>query len=226
MRKNRFRDRVDAGQDLADLLQGYAGRPDVVVLALPRGGVPVAFEVARRLGAPLDLLVARKLGVPWHEELGFGAIADGGGRWLNRSLIDRLGLGPQAIEEVTRKEQAELERRVKAYRGDRPPLDLRDKTVILVDDGLATGATMRAAMQSVQAQQPRRLVVAVPVAPSSTAEELSADCDEVVCPLLPLDFMAVGQWYERFDQTTDAEVRELMSRATPNALSPGRSVDL
>jgi predicted phosphoribosyltransferase len=208
-----FQDRSDAGRELASKLRRYAGRDDVVVLGLPRGGIPVAYEVAQALGAPLDVFLVRKLGVPGHEELAMGAIASGGARVLNEQVVDRLGIPPEAIEAVTEQERQELERRERAYRGDRPPLDLRDKIVILVDDGLATGASMRAAVAALPAHQPGRVVVAVPVGAAQTCWELRGEVDELVCARQPEPFFAVGAWYDRFEQTTDEVVRELLRRA-------------
>ncbi len=196
---------------MAGKLAHYARAPDVVVLGLPRGGVPVAFEVAAALGAPLDVFVVRKLGVPGHPELAVGAIADGGVRVVNRSVAESLGLGDAVIDEVAGREAAELARRQQAYRGGRAPLDLAGKVVIVVDDGLATGATMRAAVVALRAQGPARLVVAVPVGARSTCTELEAEADEVVCVRTPLTFMAVGQWYQDFSQTTDNEIRALLA---------------
>src|SRR5438309_3566121 len=176
-----FRDRRDAGRLLAEKLAAYATRPDVLVLALPRGGVPVAYEIARRLGAPLDVFVVRKLGVPGHEELAMGALASGGVRVLNEDLIRELGIPEPVIEAATNREQNELDRRERAYRGTRPSPDLRGKTVVLVDDGLATGNTMRAAVEAVRAQHPERIIVAVPVAARASCEELAEVADEVLC---------------------------------------------
>ena len=208
-----FSDRREAGQALAGKLKAYANRPDVLVLALPRGGVPVAYEVAEALHAPLDLFLVRKLGIPGHEELAMGAIASGGVRVLNEQIVQALRIPPGVIETVAAAEQAELERREKAYRGDRPPPDARGKTVILIDDGLATGSTMRAAVIALRQQQPARIVVAVPVGAASTCEEFRAETDETVCAITPEPFLAVGYWYEDFTQTTDAEVRDLLERA-------------
>lgn len=208
-----FRDRPDAGRRLAERLHHYAGRPDVVVLALPRGGVPVAAEVARSLGAPLDVFLVRKLGLPGNEELAMGAIASGGSRVLNRSLLDRLHVPTQTVDAVALREQRELERRERAYRGTTPPPTLRGKTVILVDDGLATGATMRAAAAALRAQDPSRIVVAVPVAAPSSCEEFSDVVDEVVSVETPEPFLAVGQWYEDFSQTEDDEVHRLLEQS-------------
>ena len=209
----RFRDRREAGQVLADTLTAYAGRPDVLVLALPRGGVPVAYEVARALGAPLDVFLVRKLGVPGHEELAMGAVATGGVRVLNDQVVGALGIPPSVIEAVAAWQQQELARRERLYRGDRPPPDVKGRTVILVDDGLATGATMRAALAALRQQQPARRVVAVPTAASQTCNELRTEADDVVCATTPEPFDAVGLWYEDFSQTTDDEVRDLLARA-------------
>jgi len=209
----RFRDRREAGQVLADRLTAYAGRPDVLVLALPRGGVPVAYEVARALGAPLDVFLVRKLGVPGQEELAMGAVATGGVRVLNEQVVGALGIPPSVIEAVAAWQQQELVRRERLYRGDRPPPDVRGRTVILVDDGLATGSTMRAALAALRRQQPARLVVAVPTAAPETCDELRAEADDVVCATTPEPFDSVGLWYEDFSQTTDGEVRELLERA-------------
>ncbi len=208
-----FRDRYDAGRFLATKLTAFANRPEVLVLALPRGGVPVAFEVARALHAPLDVFLVRKLGVPGHRELAMGAIASGGVRVLNVDLIRRLGIAPQAVEAVIAEEQAELARRERTYRGGRPPLEVRGRTVILVDDGLATGSTMRAAAQALRQQQAGRIVVAVPIAPPETCTELETEVDEVVCALTPEPFYAVGLWYQDFSQTTDEEVHDLLARS-------------
>lgn len=216
-----FRDRADAGRLLAGKLAQYAHQPDVVVLGLPRGGVPVAYEVAVALGAPLDVFVARKLGVPGHPELAMGAIADGGVRVVNRSVTESLGLSDAVVDEVAAREAAEVTRRQAAYRAGRPPVDVAAKTVIVVDDGLATGATMRAAVTALRAQTPRRIVVAVPVGARPTCVELGAEADEVVCARTPIMFQAVGQWYENFSPTTDDEIRELLARGTESG--PARS---
>jgi predicted phosphoribosyltransferase len=210
----RFRDRREAGRLLAAQLSAYASRPDVLVLALPRGGVPVAAEVARALGAPLDVFVVRKLGVPGHEEFALGAIATGGVRVLNDDVVRALRIPDRVIDAVAAKEQEELARRERLYRGDRPPLDVRGRTVILVDDGLATGATMHAAIKALRQQQPARIVVAVPTASPETCDELKREVDEVICATMPDPFYAVGLWYEDFSQTTDEEVRELLARGT------------
>ena len=208
-----FRDRFDAGETLAQLLRDFAGRPDVEVLALPRGGVPVGYVVARDLGVPLDVFVVRKLGTPGQPELAMGAIASGGVRVLNREVVEALGIPDSSIEEVTRSEEEELRRRERQYRGERPPLDVRGKTVILVDDGLATGSTMRAAAAALRKAGAARIVIAVPVASRATCDQLRQEGHEVLCATTPEPFFAVGQWYKDFEQTTDAEVRELLDRA-------------
>ena len=208
-----FQDRRDAGRTLAAALSAYANRDDVVVLALPRGGVPVAFEVARALRAPLDVFTVRKLGVPGHEEWGFGAIATGGLRLLDRYVVDKLGLPDNLIEQVTARERRELERREQVYRGDRPAPVLTGKTVIVVDDGLATGSTMRAAVHALRAWTPARIVIAVPTGARQTCDELSSDADSVVCATMPEPFYAVGQQYEDFSTTTDEEVCRLLAAA-------------
>jgi predicted phosphoribosyltransferase len=205
-----FRDRKDAGRAVASKLRHYEGRSDVVVLALPRGGVPVAYEIAAALNAPLDLFLVRKLGVPGHEELAMGAIATGGTRILNEQVIDTLGIPTSVIDEVTHRETEELKRREREYRGTQEPPDVRGRVVILVDDGLATGSTMRAAVVALRSQDPGRIVVAVPVGAESTCEDLRRLADEVVCVQAPDPFLAVGYWYEDFSQTTDEEVRDLL----------------
>ena len=205
-----FANRREAGAALAAELGKYRGRADVVVLALPRGGVPVGYEVARALGAPLDVFVVRKLGAPAHPELAMGAVASGGVRVLNRDVIDWYRISPAALEAVTREELAELERRERAYREGREGSDLKDKVVLVVDDGLATGSTMKAAVQAVRERGPARVVVAVPVGAPHTCHELGELADEVVCARMPEDFAAVGQFYADFEQTSDAEVRELL----------------
>jgi putative phosphoribosyl transferase len=209
-----FQDRSEAGRILAEKLVVYAGRPDVLVLALPRGGVPVAFEVARALDVPLDVFVVRKLGVPGHEELAMGAIASGGVRVLNEDVIQALHPPFRVIEAVAARELEELGRRERSYRGDRPALQVRGRTVILVDDGLATGSTMRAAVKALRRLGPDRIVVAVPTAAPSTCAELGLEADECICCITPDPFYAVGVWYEDFSQTTDREVRDLLERAT------------
>jgi predicted phosphoribosyltransferase len=210
-----FEDRTEAGRRLAKELAAYAGT-DAVVLALPRGGVPVAFPVARALGLPLDVFVVRKLGVPGQPELAMGAIASGGARVMNEDVLAGLGLREADVEAVAEKERTVLEQREHTYRGDRPPLDVRGRTAILVDDGLATGASMRAAIAAVRAREPRRIVVAVPTAPARTLEELRGEVDDVVCVVTPRPFFAVGGSYVDFDQTTDDEVRDLLERARQN----------
>jgi len=209
-----FKDRRDAGRKLAQYLTQYANRPDVVILALPRGGVPVAFEVARALNAPLDIFLVRKLGLPGHEELAMGAIASGGLRVLNEDIVGALNVPNAVLDVVTRRERAELERRERAYRGDRPPLDVRGKTVILVDDGLATGSSMRAAVAGLRARQPAQIVVAVPTAAPETCEAFENEVDDVVCAVTPQPFFSVGTWYEDFSQTSDEEVRRLLEEAS------------
>jgi putative phosphoribosyl transferase len=208
-----FRDRAEAGRALATQLAEYANQPNVVVLGLPRGGVAVAFEVAKALNAPLDVFVVRKLGTPGHEELAMGAIASGGIRIINEEVVNGCGIPAAAIEAIAREEQVELERREKAFRGDRPPLAVSGKIVILVDDGIATGSTMQAAVAALRRQGPARLVVAVPVAPPSGCEQFRVLADEVVCLAQPESFFAVGQWYLDFSQTTDDQVRDLLERA-------------
>jgi len=209
-----FRDRREAGRLLAAKLTAYANRPDVIVLALPRGGVPVADEVARALGAPLDVFVVRKLGVPGSEELAMGAVATGDVRVLNDQLVNRLGIPDHLIDAVAVREGQELARRERLYRGGRPPLDVRDRTVILVDDGLATGATMHAAIAALRQLHPARIVVAVPTASPETCEEMRAEVDDVICAITPEAFQAVGRWYQDFAQTTDEEVQDLLTRRT------------
>ena len=211
--RTRFRDRAEAGRTLARLLAHYAGRDDVVVLALPRGGVPVAYEVAKELGTRLGVFVVRKLGLPGHEELAMGAIASGGVLVLDDNLIRRLGVGNAELEQAVALEIRELERRERAYRGASGPLDLEGKTVILVDDGLATGATMKAAALAVRQLSPAMIVVAVPVASRQTCDEFRKDVDEIVCAITPEPFHAVGLWYEDFSQTSDDEVRDLLAAA-------------
>jgi predicted phosphoribosyltransferase len=218
-----FRDRRDAGRRLAAELSDYADQSDVLVLALPRGGVPVAYEVARALHAPLDVFMVRKLGVPGYEELAMGAIATGGLRVLDQELLRMLDIPPDVIERVTAIETSELERRERQYRGDRPPPDVRGRTVILIDDGLATGSTMRAAIAALKKEGAKRIVVAVPVAPPETCEALRAQVDDVVCAVTPEPFRAVGLWYGDFSQTTDEEVRDLLARAASEAPSPSHS---
>lgn len=207
----RFRDRADAGQELAGRLLEYAGRGDVIVLALPRGGLPVANEVARRLKAPLDVLVVRKLGVPGHPELAMGAIASGGLLALSEGLILELGIPRAIVEQVAARERVELERREALYRRGRPPLAVQDRTVILVDDGLATGASMRAALLAVRQGRPAAVVIAAPVGARESCDDLRHAVDRVVCASMPDPFSAVGLWYEDFSQVTDEEVGRLLS---------------
>lgn len=211
-----FQNRTEAGCRLAQVLQAYANRADVVVLGLPRGGVPVAFEVAQALHAPLDVCIVRKLGVPGHPELAMGAIASGGTRILNEAVFQQCQISEAALQVVTERELKELQRREQVYQGDRPPLNVYDRTVILVDDGLATGSTMRAAIEVLRTQQPQAIVVAVPVAPAEVCRELAADADEVICLLTPEPFAAIGQWYDDFSQNTDAEVCDLLALQPPS----------
>lgn len=216
----RFRDRTDAGRRLARQLGDYAGDTDVLVLGLPRGGVPVAYEVARALDAPLDVFLVRKLGVPGQEELAMGAIASGGIRVLNDRVLSFVDVTEEAIARVAAEEQRELERRERAYRGDRPVLDVGGATVILVDDGLATGSTMRAAALALRQQEPQRLVVAVPVAAAEVCDELRTEVDDLVCTMMPAPFHGVGMWYDDFSQTTDDDVRRLLAAAKRPAYRP------
>jgi len=208
-----FRDRTEAGQTLAEILAPYANRDDVLVLALPRGGVPVAFEVATSLNAPLDVFLVRKLGVPGHEELAMGAIATGDIRVLNQGVVTELRIPESVIEKVAEREKRELKRRERYYRGDRPAPDVKAKKVILVDDGLATGSTMYAAVTALREQQPSRIIVAVPAAAPATCDAFRAVVDEIVCAVTPEPFYAVGAWYDDFSQTTDEEVRDLLQCA-------------
>ena len=203
-------DRREAGRELARALQKFSDRDDVIVLALPRGGVPVAFEVAEALGAPLDVFLVRKLGTPGHAELAMGAIASGGIRVINHDVVQWLGILPEQIDAEARREQAELERREREYREGGAAPELSGRTVIVIDDGLATGSTMRAAVLAIQQQSPARVVVAVPVGASDTCEDLGTVADEVVCVRTPVPFSAVGQWYRDFSQTSDEEVRQLL----------------
>lgn len=201
-----YRNRQEAGTVLAKQLNSYVNQEDGIVLALPRGGVPVAYEVAMALGLPLDIFIVRKLGVPWHAELAMGALASGGTVILNEVLIRQLQIEPSAIEKVLQEEQRELERREIRYRGNIPFPVLKNKTIILVDDGIATGYTMRAAVEALRQHEPAKIIVAVPVAPQESFQEMANLVDEIVCPLQPMHFYAVGQYYEDFAQTTDEEV--------------------
>jgi predicted phosphoribosyltransferase len=213
METTRFRDRTEAGRVLAERLREYADGDDVVVLALPRGGVPVAHEVAKALHAPLSVFVARKLGVPGYPELAMGAIASGGSVVLDEGLVGRLGVSRQQLQQVVIDEAGEVARREELYRGGRELPDLEGKTVILVDDGLATGATMRAAVLALRQLNPAKIVVAVPVAAEETCRQFEDVADHVVCAVTPRPFYAVGQWYEDFDQTTDEDVRDLLAQS-------------
>lgn len=209
-----FRDRYDAGKQLATHLTAYRDRPDVLVLALPRGGVSVAFEVARTLHAPLDVMIVRKLGVPGQEELAMGAIASGGVRVLNEDVVYARGISEEIIEAAAARAQLELTRREHLYRGNRPVYDIHGRTIVLVDDGIATGATMRAAVAAVKQQQPAQLIIAVPVAATETCDELMAQGNKVICPVMLEMLYAVGIWYEHFPQTSDEEVCDLLARAS------------
>lgn len=209
----RFQNRSEAGRLLAEKLQRYSDNPKVVVLALPRGGVPVGYEIATQLNVPLKIFLVRKLGVPGHEEFAMGAIASGGIWFVNEQIVRQLGISQQQVQQVIEQEERELERRVKAYGAEFSRIPVRDQIIILVDDGLATGATMRAAVAALKPQHPDRIIVAVPVASPSTCEELGHEVDEMICARTPEDFYAVGQWYEDFSQTSDDEVRELLRRA-------------
>ena len=217
-----FRDRREAGQLLARKLMKYAHRPDVLVLGLPRGGMPVAFEVARALGVPLDVFLVRKLGVPGHEELAMGAIASGGVRVLNDDAVRALRIPENVIERVAARELQELQRRERSYRGNRPAPDVRGRTIILIDDGLATGSTMRAAIAALRKLGPERIVVAVPVGAAETCAEFQGEADEAICGEMPEPFYAVGVWYSEFSQTTDREVHDLLE----NAAALGRPLPL
>lgn len=217
-----FEDRAEAGKWLAERLQAYARRPDVVVLGLPRGGVPVAFEVARALEAPLDVFLVRKLGLPGHEELAMGAIASGGVRVVNDDVVQAMSVPARVIDDVAAREERELERREKAYRGARPLPDLGGKTVIVVDDGLATGSTMKAAAAALRRLGPARVVVAVPVAAADSCAQVGREVDELVCAPTPEPFLAVGRWYRDFSETSDDEVRALLEAAEAQHAGPQR----
>jgi putative phosphoribosyl transferase len=214
----RYRNRQDAGLVLADALREYAGREDVIVLALPRGGVPVAFEVAKALHVPLDVFIVRKLGVPGHVELAMGALATSGVVIFNQHIIQELNISEQAIQSVIDQETQELKRREKAYRGDKPPHTFKGKIVILIDDGIATGASMRAAVKAIRQLHPTKLVVAVPVAEQQICLEIANIADQFICPLRPVHFYAVGAWYDDFSQTEDEEVHALLTNAEDDVL--------
>ncbi|MCF4968033.1 phosphoribosyltransferase [Nostoc sp. CMAA1605] len=211
--RQKFRDRTEAGKLLAAKLTAYTHHDDVLVLALPRGGVPVGYEVAKQLNAPLDICLVRKLGVPEHRELAMGAISLGKVRVINQSVVDLLGISPATIDSVAATEQLELNRRYQLYQGDRPLPNIQNQTIILVDDGIATGATIKAAIATIKQQQPRELIVAVPVAGISTCEELAREVDQVICVLMVENLYAIGIWYEDFAQTTDTQVRELLAKS-------------
>ncbi len=217
MRGPEFLDRYEGGRVLADLLRHYAHQPDALVLALPRGGVPVGYVVARQLGVPMDVFLVRKLGAPRHEELAMGAIASGGMRVINREVVEELSISREQIDATAEREGRELQRRELRYRDGRAPPDVRGRTVILVDDGLATGTTMRAAVAALRQQAPARIVVAVPVGAVESCEDLAAEADEVICARMPEPFYAVGLWFRDFAQTSDEEVRELLARAVSEA---------
>lgn len=214
-----FQDRAQAGRALAAQLKAYENQRNILVLGVPRGGVPVAFEVAAKLHAPLDVFVVRKLGVPGHVELGFGAIASGGMRFLDTSIVQAVGISDQDIAEITATETRELERREHAYRGGRSPLTVEGRTVILVDDGIATGSSMQVAITALREMKVSRLVVAVPVAPVSTCRRLKTQLDDLVCVQMPRFFQAIGEFYEDFSQVSDQEVTDLLRRNTQNPAS-------
>lgn len=221
---NRFRDRADAGRYLAERLKKYAGDNNTLVLGLPRGGVVVAFEVARGLGVPMDIFLVRKLGVPGYEELAVGAIASGGILEINQDVAQSIQISRARIEEIAAKETKELKRREQAYRGSRPPIKVEGRTIVIIDDGLATGATMRAAVEALRKQNPYKIVVAVPVASIEACNEFRTKVDEIVCGITPAYFNAVGAWYDDFGQTSDEEVVHLLreiniSRANKGAMS-------
>jgi len=210
---NEYKNRQDAGRKLADELAASHELEDPLVLGLPRGGVPVAFEVAAKLGAELDLIMVRKLGVPGHKELAFGAIASGGGKFIDEQIVQRAEISQPQIEEIHQHERAELQRREQTYRGDQPHPEIQGRSVILVDDGVATGSTMIAAARAIRHRHPEHVIIAVPVGPPETFSRLESVCNDVVCPLTPQHFRAVGQWYSDFEQTSDDEVRDLLDRA-------------
>jgi predicted phosphoribosyltransferase len=215
-----FANRTEAGQRLAQALKIYAGRVDVIVLAIPRGGVPVAYQVAQFLGAPLDIFLVRKLGVPGREELAMGAIASGGVRVLNKSVVEALNIPNQVIKVVSAREQSELERREQAYRGSRPPVEIQGKTAILIDDGLATGASMQAAVAGLRQLDPAQIIIAVPTASPEACRKFTELVERIVCLETPEPFRGVGEWYGDFSQTSDDEVRELLQQAVRP--QPGR----
>src|SRR5918992_2776210 len=219
MSRRLFRNRYEAGRRLATALTDYVSRPNLLVLALPRGGVPVGYEVARTLQASLDVMLVRKLGVPGQEELAMGALASGGILILEDEVVAAFRIPEQVIAKVAAREAVEINRQERAYRADRPPLSVRERTIILVDDGLATGSTMRAAAAALKSQNPEHLAIAVPVAPPETCEELSREVDNIVCVLTPHPFVSVGSWYQNFSQVDDEEVRELL-------LAPSLAVDV
>jgi putative phosphoribosyl transferase len=216
----RFADKNQAGVLLAQRLQQYAGQPDVIVLALPRGGVPVGFAIAQALRLPLDILLVRKLGMPGHEEFAIGAIATGGFSVVQTDLLARFGIEASTLDVIVRREQREIERRETLYRAGRPPLPLAGRTVIVVDDGLATGATMQVAIKAVREQHPERVIIAVPVASIEACRELGAQVDDIVCLQTPDPFHAVGAWYQDFTQTTDDEVIDLLDRSSQPSMPP------
>lgn len=217
----RFRNRLDAGRKLAAKLAAYAGE-DPIILALPRGGVPVGYEVARALRAPLDVWVVRKVGVPWHPELGVGAVCEGGYLYLSREILTQVGLSEEELSRVIERERAEVEQRVRKFRGNRPPPQLRGRTVILVDDGIATGGTVRVALRALRAEEPDKLVLAVPVAAPDILDALAPEVDRIVSLLAPRDLYAIGLWYEDFQQVTDDEVVHLLERARDQRGAPTR----
>lgn len=218
----RLRNRTEAGQLLAKKLTAYANRPDVLVLGLPRGGVPVAYELAQALQVPLDICLVRKLGVPNHEELAMGAIATGNVMVINDEVVNWLGISSEIIERVAAKERQELERRDRIYRGNRPLPNVQHRIIILVDDGIATGSTLRAAIATLRQQQPAQIIVAVPVAPPLTCNQLEAEVDQVVCLIAPAHLYSISTWYENFSQTSDEEVCTLLAKAADNPMATSR----